>query len=127
MGTRPVVVVVVDDEENVTRLMRRCLEPAGFEIHEAREGKSGIETALEVKPDVIIVDVRMPVVQGYDVCRYIKRHADTRDAKVIVMSGLMTDSDREWARHCGADDTILKPFNRDEVVSKIAGLVAKGT
>ncbi len=120
MDVKPVVVVVVDDEESVTRLVRRSLESCGCEIHEAREGRSGIDTVVDVKPDVVILDVRMPIVQGYEVCRYIKKHADTRDAKVIIMSGLMTDADREWARHCGADDTMVKPFDRDELVAKVA-------
>jgi CheY-like chemotaxis protein len=123
MGTKPVVVVVVDDEESVTRLVRRSLEPCGCEIHEASEGRAGIETVVDIKPDVVIVDVRIPVVQGYEVCRYIKKHADTRDAKVIVMSGLMTPADKEWARHCGADGTLTKPFERAELVEKVNELV----
>jgi len=125
MNAKPVVVVVVDDEESVTRLVRRSLEACGCEIHEACEGKSGIETVMEVKPDVVILDVRIPIVQGYEVCRYIKKHADTRGAKVIIMSGLMTASDKAWARSCGADDTLTKPFDRDELVDMVSGLMAQ--
>jgi twitching motility two-component system response regulator PilH len=99
------------------------LSPCGCEIHEAAEGREGIEKILSVKPDVIILDVRIPVVQGYEVCRYIKRHPETSGAKVLMISGLMNASDREWAKSCGADATMQKPFDRDELVNKVTQLV----
>jgi DNA-binding response OmpR family regulator len=120
---KPVVVVVVDDEEPITRLVRRSLERLGCEIHTVFEGKSGIETVMEVKPDLVLLDVRLPIVQGYEVCRFLKGHADTRDVKILMMSGLMSPSDQDWAKRCGADDTMQKPFDRDELVQKVTGLV----
>jgi CheY-like chemotaxis protein len=125
MDAKPLVVVVVDDEESITKLVRRALERCGCEVHVAAEGREGIETVLEKKPDVVFLDVRMPVVQGYEACRYIKKHADTRGIKVVMMSGLMTDSDKTWAKHCGADDTLTKPFDREEIVDKVAELMPK--
>jgi DNA-binding response OmpR family regulator len=125
MENKPLVVVVVDDEESVTRFMKRSLEERGWEVHTAGHGKEGIESALELKPDVIFVDVRMPVVQGYEMCRYIKKNPDTREAKVVVMSGLLSSSDKAWALNCGADDTLQKPFDGDEVVKKVEDLMLK--
>lgn len=124
MDKKPIVVVIVDDEETVTRLMQRSLEEQGFVAHTASQGKEGIEAILEIKPDVVFVDIRMPVVQGYEVCRYVKKHADTRDAKVIVMSGLMSASDKEWAKNCGADDTLQKPFKKDEIIQKVRDVIS---
>lgn len=124
MDKKPIVVVVVDDEESVTRLMRRSLEEQGYEVHTASQGKEGIETILELRPDVIFVDVRMPVVQGYELCRYVKKNADTRDAKVIMMSGLMSAADKEWAKNCGAEGTLQKPFKKEEIVQKVRAVVA---
>lgn len=125
MPEKPLVVVIVDDEESVTRTMRRALQDQGWEIHTASQGREGIETILELHPDVVFVDVKMPVVQGYEVCRVIKKGADTRDAKIVVMSGLMTNADRAWAANCGADDTLLKPFDSKEVVQKVKDLTGR--
>jgi DNA-binding response OmpR family regulator len=122
---KPLVVVIVDDEESVTKTMRRALEEQGWEIHTASQGREGIESVLELNPDVVFVDVRMPVVQGYDVCRTIKKGADTRDSKVVIMSGLMTNADRAWAMNCGADETLQKPFGRDEIVRMVKELTGK--
>ena len=125
MNDKPLVVVVVDDEERVTKLIRRFLAPNKCEIHEARDGSEGIEVIREVRPDVVILDVRIPGVHGFDVCRIIKKDPDTRDAKVLVISGLMSETDRKWAIDCGANETLQKPFNADELAGKILNMAAK--
>jgi DNA-binding response OmpR family regulator len=125
MTSKPLVVVVVDDEECITRLIRRSLDPDEYDVHSASEGRKGIETILELKPDLVILDVRIPIVQGYEVCRFIKRNPDTRQAKVLMISALMSASDRQWARDCGADETMQKPFDRMELMTKVMGLVSR--
>jgi DNA-binding response OmpR family regulator len=125
MNGKSLVVVVVDDEERATKLVRQFLAPNRCEIHEARDGSEGIEVIRGVRPDVVILDVRIPGVHGYDVCRIIKKDPDTRDAKILVISGLMSETDRKWALDCGADETLQKPFGADELVGKILDMAAK--
>jgi DNA-binding response OmpR family regulator len=121
----PFTAVVVDDEECIGRLVRRALMPYGWEVHEAREGRQGIETIMEVKPDLVILDIRIPVIQGFDVCRYVKEDPSTKAAKVLMISGLITEADRRLAIHCGADDTMQKPFSAAELSIRALDLMAR--
>jgi CheY-like chemotaxis protein len=78
---------------------------------------------LEIKPDVILLDIKIPVLQGYDVCRHLKTRADMRGVKVIMMSGYMAPPDEERARHYGAHDILRKPLEIDEMLDKVSGMV----
>jgi DNA-binding response OmpR family regulator len=124
MREKPVV-MVVDDDEDVTRCVARFLEGAGFVVRPVHEGWAAMETAVEVKPDVILLDIKLPFVQGDAICQYLKRvRGDMGGTKVVMMSGSLSDSDRRWVERCGADDILAKPFERDELLEMMASLIA---
>jgi two-component system response regulator MprA len=120
-ASKPVKVVVVDDEPSVTRYCRRVLELSGYDVSVANNGKDGIERVLEAEPEVVVLDVMMPVVQGYDVCRYIKSRLPS--VKVVIISALSSDRDVRWGMDAGADAYLPKPFDPSELRETVSNLL----
>ncbi|MBI4395616.1 MAG: response regulator [Elusimicrobia bacterium] len=119
-------VVVVDDDPMVANLVRRLLEGRGYQAEIFHDGRSGIEAVLDSRPDLIVLDVRMPIVHGYDVCRYVKSRGELKHTKVLMLSGLSLTSDMEFARVCGSDDYLTKPFRDAELLEKVEKLIGDG-
>ncbi len=111
-STKPSKIVAVDDEPSVTAFYRRVLEGAGHQVWTAHNGREGIEIISSIRPRLVILDVMMPVLQGYDVCRYVKdRFPGT---KVLMLSALSRETDKRWALECGADAYLSKPVEMGE-------------
>jgi CheY-like chemotaxis protein len=117
-------VVVVDDDPDMIEYMRQVLVGAGYRVFPAMNGKEGIETALRVTPDVVLLDVLMPVVQGYDVCRYLKSRIELKDTKIVYITTMSGHSDRQMARDSGADGFIAKPVGVRELLDTIKYVTA---
>ncbi len=111
-------IVVADDEADTVRLVRRIFEEKGCLVFSALEGRTAIELILTVKPDLVVLDVRMPIVQGYDVCRYIKNRGPSKKTKVLFLSGFSQEADIKWAESAGADDYLVKPFFKEDLLGK---------
>lgn len=107
--TMPKTILVVDDEEAVRRFYRRALERGDRRVIEGSNGREGLESLRTERPDLILLDAMMPVVDGYDVCRYLKGRPSYRDIPVLMISVLGGESDRRWAAVAGADRTLAKP------------------
>jgi two-component system response regulator RpaA len=106
-------VLVIDDEADVRLLYRVNLRHAGFEVLEAEDGERGIAAALQHLPDVVVLDLMMPRVDGFDVLRALRAHPDAREMPVLVLTA---DSRSDHHRRCyelGADDVMTKPFLPD--------------
>lgn len=118
MSDRPVI-VAVDDDADLAVFFKQTLEKEGYRVYVATNGRAALDTILEVRPDLVLVDVLMPVLQGYDVCRYLKSRGDTRRTKVIVVSSLSQEGDRRRAEEAGADGFLGKPVRLPELVSAV--------
>jgi two-component system cell cycle response regulator len=118
-------IVVVDDEPEAARLMKRILETEGHRVFMALEGRSGIEMILRLKPDLVLLDVRMPIVQGYEACRYLRSQGELRNTKILMVSGLGTAHDVQWSAEAGADAYLKKPFQREDLVERVQELLAQ--
>lgn len=105
----PKTILVVDDEKAVREFYRRALERPGRCVIEGDNGRAGLESLRTKRPDLIILDVMMPVVDGYDACRYLKENPSYRNIPVLMISVLGRASDRRWAESAGADRTLTKP------------------
>ena len=113
-------ILLVDDEKDIIEVTKARLESNGFEVACAYDGLSALDKAKEIKPDIILLDLFMPVIHGYEVCKKIKENAETKDIPVILFSaGLCKDSCPKEAKNVGAADFIAKPFDPGELIDKI--------
>lgn len=112
------ICVIDDHPENVFILQDR-LEKAGFEIITAYDGQTGLEKIREELPDLILLDVMMPGVSGFEVCRAITKDDHTKHIPVILLTALTSTEDLEEGLQAGAFDYIKKPFNRAELLARI--------
>ncbi len=116
MSERAACVLVVDDERAIQRFLRASLEDAGFSVIEASTGKSALELAIAKKPDVILLDLSLPDMDGLDV---LTRLREWSSAPVIVVSARGEESDKIAGLDQGADDYLIKPFGVDELLARI--------
>lgn len=109
-------VLVIDDEVQIRRFLRISLAGSGYDAHEAADGATGILKAAQLRPDVIILDMGLPDMEGLDVLRRIREWTQT---PVIILSVRDNDQDKVAALDAGADDYLTKPFSTDELMARI--------
>lgn len=117
-------ILIIDDEANLVVLLESRLKTHGYEILTAYDGQSGLEMAKKYKPNLIILDLMLPKIDGHKVCGLLKN--DTRYAKIpiILFTARAQDSDRQMAKELGADAYITKPFEPKVLLSKIEELLS---
>jgi sigma-B regulation protein RsbU (phosphoserine phosphatase) len=109
-------VLVIDDSDDSRELIGRYLERAGYEVLAAMDGQGGLAKAYAADPDLILLDIMMPGMDGYEVCETLKKGARTRDIPVIFLSGLGESRDKIRGLEIGGADYITKPFDRGEAL-----------
>ncbi len=112
-------ILVVDDEKNILELVRFNLEREGYEVLMALDGAHGLELARKEKPDLIVLDVMLPGMNGLEVCQELYRDATTKSIPVIMLSARAEELDRVLGLEMGADDYVTKPFSPRELVARI--------
>src|SRR2546423_9857622 len=117
---RPPVILVADDEPVNLALIKRRLEWEDYLIHTAGDGGQAVEVAKRVRPDLVILDVMMPVLDGLQACRLLKEDPATRDIPVIFLSALDDTDTKVNGLSLGADDYISKPFRVEELLARVA-------
>ncbi len=116
--------LVIDDEAALTAIIARFLISAGFEVETATSGQEGLYKAASLRPDAIIVDVMMPDMDGYEVCRRLRRDPRTARAVIAVLTARGQPVDRQMALQAGADAHIPKPFRGRQLAQEIQQLLA---
>jgi len=114
-------ILIVDDEPFIRILLEQTLEDfedEGVELLIAADGEEALELARAGRPALIFLDVMMPKVDGYEVCRRLKEHPDTADSYIILLTAKGQEVDREIGLQAGADEYMTKPFDPDEVIAK---------
>ncbi len=119
-------ILVIDDDASLLQMMSLMLRRAGHTPILASNGKEGIETARRERPEMAIVDVMMPDMSGYDVCRTLREDASTQDIPLLILTALSQSEQRERAEDSGADDFVTKPVTRDDLVRHVEELLASG-
>lgn len=114
----PVILVVDDDQQNL-ELLQAYLEDIDCETVPALDGASALEAIKRKKPDLILLDVMMPKISGFEVCKRIKNDPKTSDIPVIMVTALSEFGDIERGINCGTDDFISKPINRLELLTRV--------
>src|SRR5262245_63732558 len=112
-------ILLVDDEPTNLDVLRHTLDGRGFRLFVSRSGESAIEVARKVHPLLILLDIMMPGIDGYETCRRLKADPETREAAVIFLSSLDETKDKVRGLEVGAVDFIAKPFQSDEVVARV--------
>ena len=112
-------VLVVEDHEDNRQILRDLLGSAGFEIIEAENGEEAVVLAETSRPDVILMDIQLPVLDGYEATRRIKADPNLRSIPVIVVTSYALSGDEEKARLAGCDDYVSKPFSPRDLLAKI--------
>lgn len=112
-------VLIVDDEPVTQDLLRLMLEPAGFRVTEAEDGLDALKKVQESKPDIMILDVMMPNMDGITVCKKIRSNAETADLPIIMLSGKTHLNAVEEGLQAGANRYLAKPMSRAELIRNL--------
>jgi CheY-like chemotaxis protein len=119
-------ILVVDDEQDIARLISVVLADIGeLNILFAQDGKEALSAIRNNKVDLVLLDVLLPKLDGYDVCRIIKSDPLINNVKVLMISGIGHDSNLLTARQVGADGYLSKPFNSINLIEKVRELLGK--
>lgn len=120
---REETILIVDDEERNRRLMKAVLMPLGCRLISADNGHEALTKAMESRPDLILLDVMMPGMDGFEVCRCIKEDADLAHSLVVMVTSLSQKSDRINAMNVGADDFLSKPVDHTELLVRVKSML----
>lgn len=112
-------ILVIEDNEQNLYLVKFILEKHGHEVFEARDGQEGINLAVSINPDLIILDIQLPVMDGYTVARQIRRNADLAQVPIIAVTSYAMAGDREKTIEAGCNGYIEKPINPDTFIQQV--------
>jgi two-component system alkaline phosphatase synthesis response regulator PhoP len=115
-------ILVVDDEAKIVRLVRSYLEQAGFAVVEAHDGQTALIQARREKPDLVVLDLGLPGIDGIEVTRTLRRD---RETPIIMLTARIEDTDRIVGLELGADDYVTKPFNPRELVARVRAVLRR--
>jgi putative two-component system response regulator len=116
-------ILIVDDNPSVIELLKSQLKPYKYEIETATDGEKALEQIRQSPPDLVVLDLMMPRISGYEICRRLKNGKDTRFIPIIVVTALQEQSDKLRAIELGADDFLVKPINKLELTTRIKSLL----
>jgi DNA-binding response OmpR family regulator len=119
-------VLVVEDEPDVVELLRYHLSHEGYAVLIAQTGGDVVRRAREARPDVILLDVMLPQLNGWDVCRRLKAEPETRGIPVIMVTGRVSEADKVLGFEIGAEDYVTKPFSPRELLAPIRAVLRRG-
>ena len=118
-------ILIVEDNEVNRVLMKDLLAYHGYEIIEAADGAAGIETAKKVRPDLILMDMQMPIMDGIQAVTRLKADPDTRDLKIVGVTSFAMKGDRERILQAGCDEYVAKPINTRELPKLVKRLLGE--
>lgn len=116
-------IVVADDEEDILRLVTFTLQFSGYEVIQTHNGEEAVAAALREMPDLIVMDVRMPRMDGYAACRTIRANEETGHIPVILLSAKGQATEIDEGKEAGATDYMLKPFSPPELIQRIGEIL----
>jgi len=118
-------ILIVDDEQDIVESLKFVLEVSGFSCYCAYNGEDGLKMAKELVPDLIILDVMMPKINGYKISRLLKFDAKYKDIPILMVTARSQDEDKLIGEETGVDEYITKPFELDEIVKKVEEYIGK--
>ncbi len=122
MGDKPRI-LLVDDEPSITKVVGKRLELAGFEVVIASDGQEGLQKAQTLSPNLIILDLMLPKLNGFEVCTMLKGDARFQGVPIILFSAKAQEKDEKMGKECGADAYVTKPFKAETLLEQIRTLL----
>jgi two-component system KDP operon response regulator KdpE len=121
---KPGTILVVDDEPQIRRVLRTTLSAQGYSVVEARDGQEALEQLRTQRPDLILLDMNMPVTDGLEACREIRRSSEV---PIIMLTVRSAEKDKVHALDAGADDYVVKPFGIQELLARVRAVLRRGS
>lgn len=118
-------ILIAEDERDIRDLVAFTLRFAGHEVFTATNGEEAVEMAPKVNPDIILMDVRMPRMTGYEACKVMKQNPDLKDIPVVFLSAKGQEAEIQQGLEAGAEEYLLKPFAPDQLTSHVKAILAK--
>ncbi len=122
-GTAMHRILIVDDEPNIVLALELLMKKEGYEVHTVDDGERAVQAAKELRPDLILLDIMMPKMDGYEVCQRIRSDTLLKDVSIIMLTAKGREVEREKGLALGADHYITKPFSTRQVVMKVKELL----
>jgi DNA-binding response OmpR family regulator len=116
-------ILIADDEPNIVAALEFLLERSGYDVHVARNGEEALAMVDSCVPDLVLLDVMMPVCSGYEVCRRIRQRADWGHIKIVMLSAKGRDEEVSKGLAIGADAYVIKPFSTTDLLNRIKELL----
>jgi len=120
-------ILVIDDEKDLLELVQYNLQKERFDVITTSDGASGLEVAMKHRPDVIVLDLMMPGMDGLEVCRELRADSRTARIPIIMLTARATEADRVVGLEMGADDYVTKPFSPRELVARVKAILRRST
>jgi len=118
-------ILIVEDEESLLKLESILLSSKGYSVTGVMDGKAALEEIKKNRPDLVLLDVMLPEMDGFEVCRRIKEESETAGIPVVMLTAKKSNQDIERGRQVGADAYITKPFKSTRVIEVIQGLIPR--
>lgn len=118
-------VYIIEDDRHISELMVYKLQSAGFEVAAYFDGESGIKAVLDDVPDVLLLDIMLPGIDGYEICRQVRANKKTENVVIIMLTARGEEGDKVLGLEIGADDYIVKPFSVREVVARVRAVLRR--
>jgi DNA-binding response OmpR family regulator len=120
-------ILVVDDEKYIVNILDFSLESEGFRVKSAANGEEALRMAVDDIPALIILDIMMPKIDGFEVCRALKAKEETKQVPIILLTAKDRDADRKKGEAAGCDDYITKPFSPGRLIERVRELLSANT
>ena len=119
----PQKILIIDDDVCVLKLLRTLLTTHGYEVLSADEAPAGLELAMKARPDLIVLDVMMPIINGFNICRLSKSEEGVRDIPVMLLTSRVEDEDQRIGQEVGADAYLAKPLENRLLLYRVQDLL----
>lgn len=119
------LILIADDDPDILALVSFRLERAGYEVVQARNGEEAVQVALARRPDLAVLDVMMPLIDGYEATRRLRQHEETSRMPIILLTARVQEEDIARGFDAGADDYVKKPFSPQELGSRVQAVLGR--
>ena len=116
-------ILVIDDDLVITKMVESRLKANGYDPIVSNDAATGLEIAIKKSPDLIILDIMMPIINGYNMCSLLKKEEKSKSIPIIMLTSRSEESDKAIGKEVGANAYITKPFNMDDLLKKISELL----
>jgi DNA-binding response OmpR family regulator len=121
--SKPQSVLIVDDEPNILLSLQFLMKKSGYEVRTSKNGEEALVEIARAAPDLVLLDVMMPKVDGFSVCQTIRANPEWKDIRIIMLTARGRDVEREKGLALGADDYITKPFSTSDAIARVQAVL----